>query len=316
VSGGPRPSEVRVSVPATSANLGPGFDALGLALDLRDELAVRVVDADVTGGAWQLASYGGLSGGEDNLVLRAMRAAFTEVGWEPAGLTAHYSQHVPMSRGLGSSAAAICAGVTAALALAGVEPTAGSRPGSLALQLATRVEGHADNVAACLLGGLTIARMQPDLSVDAVRLEPAAGLAAVAVIPDAPVSTATSRGVLPAQVRHADAARTAGRAALLVAALTSRPDQLLEATEDWLHQPYRLPALPLSAAVVAAWREAGIPAFLSGSGPTVLALVRDEAERWRAEQVAREQLPASAAHGTATVRSLALNATGTTLLPI
>ncbi len=112
---------VRVSIPATSAYLGPGFDALGLAVDLRDELLVRVAGEGVRPGEWSIASYAGVSTGEDNLVLRAMRATFAELGWTPAELAARFVPRVPMSRGLGSSAAAICAGVTAALVLAGVE---------------------------------------------------------------------------------------------------------------------------------------------------------------------------------------------------
>ncbi len=280
---------VRVSVPATSANLGPGFDALGLAVDLRDELLVRVAGEGLRAGEWSIASYAGVSVGEDNLVLRAMRATFAEVGWTPRELVARFVPRVPMSRGLGSSAAAICAGVTAALALAGEQPTfRGQDVATAALPIAAQLEGHPDNVAACLLGGLTIARTGADERVEAVRLEPAPQLSAVAVIPARPVSTSASRGVLPAQVEHAAAARTAGRAALLVAALTSRPDQLLAATEDWLHQPYRLPALPLSSTVLEAWRAADIPAFLSGSGPTVLALVRDTEERVRATDLAED----------------------------
>ncbi len=319
---GARLPAVRVSVPATSANLGPGFDALGLAVDLRDELLVRVVGDGVPAGQWVLASYAGVSVGEDNLVLRAMRATFAEVGWTPPELSARFVPRVPMSRGLGSSAAAICAGVTAALALAGGQSALeGQSLATTALPVAARLEGHPDNVAACLLGGLTIARTGADHRVEAVRLEPAAELSAVAVIPVKPVSTSASRGVLPAQVEHAAAARTAGRAALLVAALTSRPDQLLAATEDWLHQPYRLPALRLSSAVLEAWRAAGIPAFLSGSGPTVLALVRDVQEQSRATALAEETVAGApnvadgslGAHGMyqASVVALALDRAGT-----
>lgn len=310
-----RPTEVRVSVPATSANLGPGFDALGLALDLRDELVVRVAGEGVAPGEWVIASYGSVSVLEDNLVLRAMRATFAEAGWGPAGLVARYSPLVPMSRGLGSSAAAICAGVTAALALTGAEWPGAPDGSSLALEIAATMEGHPDNVAACLLGGLTIARTSGDGSVHAVRLDPAPQLSAVAVIPHDPVSTWASRGVLPAQIGHADAARTAGRAALLVAAVTSRPDHLLAATEDWLHQPYRLPALPLSAAVIAAWRAAGVPGLLSGSGPTVLALVCGPEEQARAEHVARAALAERGALDAAAVRPLSLDAGGAAVLP-
>jgi homoserine kinase len=290
--GGPDGGAVLVSVPATSANLGPGFDTLGLALELRDELILRL-----TGDRLLVHPYAGdpASGAgagvaldESNLVVRAARRAFDATGGQPAGMQLSYRSRIPHSRGLGSSSAAICAGVAAALAVREEDPA-----GELALDLAAEIEGHPDNVAPCLLGGATIAFTE-DHRTRAVRLEPADGLEPVLFVPVERTSTAAARAALPDQVPHRDAAFAAGRAALLIAALTSRPELLFPATEDRLHQPYRLPTVPISEALFQALRAAGVPAVLSGSGPTVLALCRDAEEADKAEQVAREATPAGA----------------------
>jgi homoserine kinase len=262
------PAQVRVQVPATSANLGPGFDAVGLALGMYDELVLRISGEP----GLRIEAYGDAPTDETNLVVQGARAAFEAIGGQPLGLELAYTGRIPHSRGLGSSAAAICSGVTGALALAGV------RDRALALRIASAIEGHPDNVAAALYGGLTIAWMDGAGQAAAVRLEPVRGLVPVAFIPERRTSTSQSRGALPASVSHADAARNAGRAALLVAALTTAPRELMAATEDRLHQPYRLPVLPEGAALIARLRAAGVPAVLSGSGPTVLALCRDSAE--------------------------------------
>jgi homoserine kinase len=259
---------VRVRVPATSANLGPGFDALGLALSLHDEIEARVAPSglriEVSGeGAADVAGAE-----EAHLVIRAMRAAFDELGaGQPPGITLSCVNQIPHGRGLGSSAAAIVAGVLAARALAG----AGTGPGA-ALALANALEGHPDNVAPCLYGGLTIA-WTTEGGARAVRLEPAAVIKPVAIIAPAQVSTKAARGLLPARVPHADAARNAGRAALLVAAFTVRPEELLDATEDRLHQDYRASAMPATSDLIGRLRAAGIPAVVSGAGPSVLALL-------------------------------------------
>jgi homoserine kinase len=272
---------VLVRVPATSANLGPGFDTLGLALGLHDEVAARVTGsgldievsgegADVIGGA-----------GERHLIVRAMRVAFDELNVaQPAGLELRCVNRIPHGRGLGSSAAAIVAGLLAARALAG----ASTSPEDV-LPLASMLEGHPDNVAPCLFGGLTIAWTSPDSAglptARAVRLDPCPEVRLVAFIAPEPVSTKVARGLLPAAVPHADAARNAGRAALLIAALTARPDVLLDGTEDKLHQDYRAPAMPHSHELVSRLRAAGVPAVISGAGPSVLAFqtgnpVRDD----------------------------------------
>ncbi len=279
---------VTVQVPATSANLGPGFDSLGLALGLHDLVRAQVTGGglvvDVTGPGTRAgragdrpAGTGGRPAGgeEDQLVVRAMRAAFDVIGDQPPGMALTCRNAIPQGFGLGSSAGAIVAGILAARALAG-ERGARRLTAEAALELAARIEGHADNVAACLAGGLTVAWTQ-DGAARCARLEPVAGLAAVLCVPAVPLATSAARGVLPPSVPHADAARTAARAALLVAALTGShaglPEgALLAATEDFLHQPYRAEVMPETARLVAALRGAGLPAVVSGAGPAVLVL--------------------------------------------
>nr|WP_231134346.1 homoserine kinase [Motilibacter deserti] len=258
-----------MQVPATSANLGAGFDAFGLAVGLFDDLTFQAAQSGV-----QVEVEGegvdDVPRDERHLVVRAMAAAFDAMGVRMPGVALACHNRIPHGRGLGSSSAAIVAGVLGARALV----TDGERrlDDAAALDVAARLEGHPDNVAPCLLGGFTIA-WQEDAGARAVRLEPAAGLAAVAYVPAEPVATEHARRLLPATVPHADAARNAGRAALLVHALTADPSLLLPATEDRLHQGYREPAMPRSAALVARLRADGVPAVISGAGPTVLALV-------------------------------------------
>jgi homoserine kinase len=267
-----RAGPVHVRAPATSANLGPGFDSLGLALGLYDDVVARVADAglvvDVAGEGTDVARD------EGHLVVRAMRAAFERLGGQPHGLELSCANRIPHSRGLGSSAAAIVAGVVLARAL--VLGGAEQLPDAELLALAGELEGHPDNVAACLLGGLTVAWTEQ--SARAVRLDCAPGLRPVALVPPFTASTAQARGLLPAEVPHADAAFAAGRAALLVAALTGSVEALFAGTEDRLHQQYRAPAMPQSAELVARLRGSGIAAVISGAGPTVLALARDDVE--------------------------------------
>jgi homoserine kinase len=263
------PGPVTVRVPATSANLGPGFDALGLALTLHDHVTARVtpggLDVRVSGIGAETAGAG-----ERHLVVRAMRAAFDAMGAQPAGIAISCRNEVPHGFGLGSSAAAIVAGLLAARALAGPDGMAALPDANALLALSTEIEGHPDNVAACLLGGLVIC-WQSAAGVCAARLEPLAGLAPVVCVPAVPLATKAARKVLPAQVPHADAAANSARAALLVTALTSRPDLLLAGTEDFLHQRYRAAAMPETAGLIGRLREAGIAAAVSGSGPSVLA---------------------------------------------
>jgi homoserine kinase len=258
-----------VRVPATSANLGPGFDALGLALALYDE-----VTAEVTGGGVTVTvrgqGAGDLPDDDSHLVVRAMHAAFDALGSRPAGLAVTCQNQIPQARGLGSSSAAIVAGVLLARAL--VDGGAGRLDGGAVLSLAARLEGHPDNVAPCLCGGATIAWTSGGGRARAVRITPAPSVRPVVFVPSRRSLTSTARAALPATVRHADAAHAAGRAALLVHALTAAPDLLFEATEDRLHQPYRAPGMPESSALLRALRAAGVAAVISGAGPSVLAL--------------------------------------------
>jgi homoserine kinase len=262
------PGPVRVSVPATSANLGPGFDSLGLALDLRDRLEAEVLPeglvVDVEG-----SGAGEVPLDETHLVVRAMRAAFELMDAAPPGLRLSCTNVIPHARGLGSSSAAIVGGLSLARAL-----VAG---GSLLLDddalfaLAARIEGHPDNVAPACYGGFVISGRDDDGAFYAVRSAVDPRVSAVALVPPQPVSTELARGLLPAQVPHADAAADAGRSALLVAALGGQPEHLLRATKDYLHQDYRRAAMPESLALVDTLRADGVPAIVSGAGPTVLA---------------------------------------------
>jgi len=259
---------VRVRVPATSANLGPGFDTLGLALALHDDVSARITpggcQVEVTG-----EGAGSLPTDEDHLVVRAMHAAFDALGGRPPGLAVTCVNRIPQARGLGSSSAAIVAGVLLARGL--VSDGARRFDAADVLRLAAEIEGHPDNVAPCLLGGFTVAWID-NVTARAVSLAPASGVRPVAFVPGTRGLTAEARAALPGTVSHSDAARNAGRAALLVYALTTEPALLLAATEDRLHQDYRAPGMPDSAALLRTLRAAGVAAVISGAGPTVLAL--------------------------------------------
>jgi len=259
---------VRVSVPATSANLGPGFDSLGLALSMRDELVAEVIatglEVEVTG-----AGADGVSRDESHLVVRSMRAAFDLMGAQPSGLRLSCANVVPHARGLGSSSAAIVAGVVLARGL--VAGGALLADDDALFRLAARIEGHPDNVAPAFYGGFTISGRDEDGEFYSVGSPVDPRVDVVVFVPPTPVSTAVARGLLPAQVPHADAAADAGRTALLVAALAGQPEHLLRATRDYLHQQYRRPAMPDSLDLVDRLRADGVPALVSGAGPTVLA---------------------------------------------
>jgi homoserine kinase len=294
------PGAVRVRVPATSANLGPGFDTLGLALAWYDEVSARVSDGGVR---IEIRGEGsdGVPRDESHLVVRAMRAAFAALGVEPAGVLLDCQNAIPHGRGLGSSAAAIVAGILLARGL--VADGQLRLPGPDVLALAGELEGHPDNVAPCLLGGLTIAWLHG--GARAVRRDVDPAVVPVALVPPFTASTEQARGLLPATVPHVDAAFSAGRAALLVAALTGTPQALLDATEDRLHQGYRAPAMPQTAGLVAQLRADGFPAVVSGAGPTVLVLARGAVE---ASAVLAQAPPGWSA------RRLAVDAAGACLL--
>lgn len=262
---------VTVRTPASSANLGPGFDALGLALSLYDDVTAEVLpsglEIEVTGEGSE-----GVPKDEQHLIVRAMHAAFDALGERPAGLRLTCVNAIPHGRGLGSSAAAIVAGISLASALVdgdGLDTAA-------AFQLAAEIEGHPDNVAAAMFGGLTIAWLDHG-AAQVERLD--SSVQVTAFVPPEAVSTEKARGLLPATVPHADAAANAGRAALLVRALTGAPQVLLAATEDRLHQSYRASAMSDSYELMSSLRADGIAATISGAGPTVLAFARGLGDR-------------------------------------
>ncbi|MFC3983726.1 homoserine kinase [Streptosporangium jomthongense] len=268
-------TKVTVRVPATSANLGPGFDTLGLALGLYDEVEASLFTPDGSHtGTVEIAvsgeGAGELDQGEGHLIVRTMRTTFERMGLpQPHGIRLNCLNRIPHARGLGSSSAAICAGVLAARALAGTS----SLGDDDVFALATEIEGHPDNVAPCLAGGLTVAWTDRSNTPHMLKLVPHADIRPVAIVPRQRLSTEVARGLLPENVPHADASANAGRAALLVAALTVRPERelLLAATEDRLHQDYRAPAMPRTADLVQRLRGIGVPAVVSGAGPTILA---------------------------------------------
>ncbi|MEU6136855.1 homoserine kinase [Nocardioides sp. NPDC047086] len=264
---------VTVTVPATSANLGPGYDSLGLALDLRDELTGEVISTGSISGESTLevtvegAGEDTVPLDESHLVVRSMRAAFEIIGKQPAGLRLHCRNRIPHARGLGSSSAAIIGGLVLARALvAGGELILDD---DTLFQKAAEIEGHPDNVAPAFHGGFTIAG--DDEGFFAVRTAVDPRVSVVVFVPATGVETKTVRSLLPETVPHSDAAADAGRTALLVAALCDAPEHLHRATRDFLHQEYRRPAMPESLALVDELRADGVAAIVSGAGPTVLA---------------------------------------------
>jgi homoserine kinase len=260
---------VRIRVPATSANLGPAFDCAGLALGLHDVVEFSTPSAGlevaVTG-----EGFDSLPGNEDHLVVRAFRAASKELGWSPSGLRVVATNAIPQGRGMGSSAAAVVAGVLGAWALC---PDVETIEAGAVLRLTSDLEGHPDNVAPCLLGGAALSWLS-ESGARAARLEVAEEIAPVVFVPGSTLSTHVARGLLPDVVPHADAAFNAGRSALLVHAMTRDPALLLEATEDRLHQRQRGAAMPESLDLVDRLRAAGHAAVISGAGPSVLVLAR------------------------------------------
>ncbi len=263
-----------VRAPATSANLGPGFDTLGLCLDLAD-----VIHAEVVPSGTEVVVHGEGAGDvptdDSNLVVTSIRRAFDTWGVMQPGLKLVCRNAIPHARGLGSSAAAVVGGLRVAQALAGDVSLSESE----AVGFATALEGHADNVAACLLGGLTVAWTDQG-APGAVRLDVDERVEPVVFCAEQAMSTKVARGVLPTTVAHRAASANSAHAALLVVALTCRPDLLLPATYDLLHQEFRRSGVPGSMALVDELRAAGVAAVMSGAGPSVLALcTSDQATR-------------------------------------
>ena len=270
-----RASSYEVKVPASSANLGPGFDSFALALEKRDRYIAQVLDdksldIDVVGeGSDEVPRD------EKNLVVKAIFK-----GWdflrlpkkEYPGLALRALNSLPHGRGLGSSASAIIGGLILSRSL--VVGGADRMSDNDVLTLATQMEGHPDNVAAALFGGAVLAWTGNEFA-DAIKLEVSPRISAVAFIPSNHVPTSKARKLLPESISHQDAVKNSINTALLTQALTNRPDLLLTATTDYLHQSYRESAMPKSYALMQKLRAAGVAAFISGAGPTVLALLVD-----------------------------------------
>jgi len=259
------PTRVTVQVPATTANLGPGFDCLGLALTIYNEVTIELADENrvtVRGeGEQELAAQ------PENLVSRAIETYFRQSGRRLPKI--HLSLHncIPLSRGLGSSSAAIVGGLVACNAL-----LSGAMSHTEILRIATRLEGHPDNVAAALHGGLTVVIVDGEVPY-CLRVPTPENLSAVLFIPEFPIPTSTARKVLPQQYKRSDAVYNIGRAAALVTAIaTGQLDYLKMATDDRLHQPFRQRIFPAMADLFSAALDAGaLGAFLSGAGSTICA---------------------------------------------
>ncbi|KQO06376.1 homoserine kinase [Agreia sp. Leaf244] len=276
---------VTVKVPATTANLGPGFDTLGLALALYDELTVTVRDepgatVQVTG-----VGEGDVPTDESNLVVRAIAHAFAAYDQPLPGLDLVARNVIPHGRGLGSSGAAIVSGIMAAKGL--LEGIVEIDALGL-LALATEMEGHPDNVAPCLFGGLTIAWVTAE-GPQFKKLIVHRGVSPLVLVPQATMSTALARSLQPESVPHADAIFNVSRSTLLIAALIQSPELLLAATEDRLHQNYRAEAMPDTSRLIGLLREQGFPAVVSGAGPSILVLCSDPAQRLAAVELVESQ---------------------------
>lgn len=268
-----RANAIQVQVPASSANLGPGFDCFGLALALHDRYIAQVtdevgLDLDITG-----EGADSIRRDEKNLIIKAMYQGFDFMGGKPRGLSVRALNVIPHGRGLGSSASAIVGGLVLAraLVLSGNERMIDDD----LLNIATKMEGHPDNVAAAFYGGATIAWQEdqhghPIARAVGISVDPR--ISAIALIPKGAVSTSKARKLLPELLPHAEAVANSTRTALLSQALSHRPDLLFIATQDFLHQKYRQEVMPKSFALVTKLRSAGVAAFISGAGPTVLVL--------------------------------------------
>ena len=262
---------IRVAAPATTANLGPGYDCLGMALDIWNTLEVELLAYD----ALPVVSVSGegegeLEDGPENLVYSSMEFLYRELGRAMPPVRVSCENEIPLARGLGSSAAAISGGLAAANALAGGEFSSREL-----LEMAATIEGHPDNVAAAVMGGLQLV-VTEESTLYTVPVSVPAAIHAVLFIPETRIATADARAVLPPQLSVQDAVHNMARVALLVAGMaTNHPEYLAVATQDRLHQPYRQPLFPAMKLLMKAARDAGaLGAFLSGSGSTVLALAQ------------------------------------------
>ena len=280
----PQGRTVRVRVPATSANLGPGFDTFGLALSVADEVELTTCEPGVLDIEIEGVGADSVPRTEQHLIIRALDASLAELGFGREGLRLRAVNRIPHGRGMGSSGAAIAAGVLLAAQLVGDDVDVSDEQ---LLKLATELEGHPDNVAPCLFGGFTIAWTDADRPY-MVRREVHEDIYPLVLVPEQKLSTKVARGLQPSEVPHRDAVFNVARASLLVLALTDEPELLYAATEDLLHQPYRAAAMPASAELVEELRAEHLAAVISGAGPSVLVLAESEHARDRATEIAAE----------------------------
>ena len=279
----PEGLSVRVRVPASSANLGPGFDCLAIALGVYDELTVETTASGI-----QIDAVGegaaDIPRDERHLVARAVRRGLEYGGASARGLALRCVNAIPHSRGLGSSAAAAVSGFAAASGLLAAAGVRAPFTDAELVQLAGEFEGHPDNAAASVLGGAVVTWTDSPLEANpdgvvatgdvylARRLEVHPDIRATVFVPETESSTSHTRGLLPDSVPRTDAVFNLSRSALTVVALTTAPECLVDATVDRLHQPYRAPSMPQTAELVAALRKRGYAAMVSGAGPSVLIL--------------------------------------------
>ncbi|MCW2288358.1 homoserine kinase [Leucobacter luti] len=285
------PRAVRVRVPATSANLGPGFDTLGIALAYGDDLtAVTRTEPGATVAVTGVGE-GEVPTDETNLVVRSAAHVYERLGRTLPGLNLSATNRIPHGRGMGSSGSAIVAGVMIAAGLLESDP---AQPLELTetelLAFATELEGHPDNVAPALFGGLTIA-WSTEQGPQFKRLMVHRGVSPLVLVPSFTMSTELARSLQPKQVPHEDAVFNVSRSALLIAALTQSPELLMQATEDRLHQDYRGDAMPATRDLIRELRAAGHPAVVSGAGPSILVLSSGPAERLAAADLVASEHP-------------------------
>jgi homoserine kinase len=277
---------IHVRIPATSANLGPGFDTLGMALSFYDEFEAEVIDSGLEIVVWG-EGVKDIPTDSSNLIYKTIEWVFQKVGKPVPGLRITCQNNIPHGRGMGSSGAAVAGGVMLAAGLLAPEIELSEQQ---LLEFATDLEGHPDNVAPALFGGLTIAWVD-DQGPHHKKLAVHRGLSPLVLVPPHQMSTKLARSLQPESVPHTDAVFNVSRSALLVAALTQSPELLMAATEDRLHQNYRASAMPETNELIALLRASNHPAVVSGAGPSVLVLEDDPVKRLAAVKLAEQKFP-------------------------
>ena len=300
----------KIKVPATSANLGPGFDSAGIAFGLYDELEICTTEAGFTA---EIEGEGQnyLPTDARHLIIAQIRMRLDNLGWHLPGLKLKAINRIPHSRGLGSSAAAHMA---AAMAVKALLPPDAEISNNDLLQWASEAEGHPDNVAPAVYGGLTFSWKQDEASEEsyqAIRMDPHPDITPVVAIPAKPLSTAAARTLLPATVPYTEAVANAARAALLAPAMTGDPKLLFAATEDWLHQRYRQPSMPETLEHITALRARGHAAVVSGAGPTLCVFAAGSDETQSVVQQLEQRAAKSLQHWD--VRILPVDTEGATM---